>query len=665
MDQEKKLPELLLPAGNIENLQAAIQGGADAIYLGVKSFNARGRAKNFTYQQLYSALQTAKKYGIKIYVTLNVVIKNREINELIETLHTLNQIKPDAIIIQDWGVYYIAKRFFPNIALHASTQMAIHNSQGVNYAAKLGFDRVIVARELTFPELRTISEKAQTEIELFIHGALCYSFSGMCLYSSYMGGQGANRGLCKQPCRRIFHQTKKDEFPFNLKDLQAIELIPELKKINVHSLKVEGRLKSANYTFLVAKAYKMAISDSAKTKEAKALLEMDMGRDKTGYFLGGKVTNAISDRTATGYTLGEIISKNKNNIRFSSNIELEKGDRLRFVHKNGTQTALKIKVLEQVEDSYLLEVENSMNFNEKDKVYLASRKDPKLKIEIDPEQNYKINPIKQKIKSQIFNSLINQQAPQKKKFTDIYVRINDINWIKKIQFNDIYGLFIQLPLNQIDQLKTDVPFIQNNLRKIYFELPAFIAENNIEKWKSAIKYLKGKGIKQFVLNHLSQKNFINPEDRIIVNENVYTFNDAAIQTLKSQGIHLYIYPLENDLDNIKLYKNKDGIQPVYFKPRLFFSRMPVKIDTSKSFTDDYNTELHYLKRENLNYIYPEIPVSFSHHVNTFKSLGITRFLIDFSYENPSQNRWKTVIKRIKNSEQIQPASSFNIKQGLT
>jgi putative protease len=665
VNKPNSIPELLLPAGNMENFQAAVQGGADAVYLGIKSFNARGRAKNFTYSQLAAALKTAKKNNVKIYVTLNTVIKNSEIKELLNVLNILNQIKPDSIIIQDWGVYKLAISYFPNLKLHASTQMAIHNSQGVNHAGKSGFERVIVARELTLKELQTISNKAKTEIELFIHGALCYSFSGMCLYSSYMGGQGANRGLCKQPCRRVFHKPNGNTFAFNLKDLQALDLIPELRKLNIHSLKVEGRLKSANYTYSVAQAYKMALQNTNQINEAKALLSMDMGRDKTSYFLGGNVTEAISHRTATGFNLGEIINLDKSKITISSSIELNNGDRLRFVHKDGSQTAIKIYDFTQNDNLVTIHHEENKGFSKSDKVYLASRKDPKLKIELEPEQNQNYKAIPPAVKNQISKSLAINTSEKGNKFTDIYARINDISWIKKIQFNDIFGLFLQLPLDQIEELRTDVPFIQKNLRKIYLELPAFIPESNLQKWETAIKRIKHKGIKQFVISHLSQKEFFHEKDRIITNENVYAFNDYAIQAIKDQGNYKHIYPLENDLENIKLYQHKDGIQPVYFKPRLFFSRMPVKIETQKSFKDDYNTILHYEKRENLNHIYPEIPVSFSHLVNTLKTIGINSFLVDFSYEKPSQNRWKSIIRRVKNSEQIQPANSFNIKHGLT
>ncbi len=658
-------PELLLPAGNMETFKAAIAGGADAVYLGIKNFNARGRAQNFTWKQLAIALAIAKKHKAKIYITLNTVIKNTEIEELVDTLHTLNQIKPDAVIIQDWGVYFLIKKFFPDIPVHGSTQMGIHNSQGVNYAADNHFERVILARELTMEELKAIVQKSRTETELFIHGALCYSFSGMCLYSSFIGGQGANRGLCKQPCRRVFHQNKQSTFPFSLKDLETIELIPQIKKLGINSLKIEGRLKSANYVYTVAKAYKSVLQDPNNVSNAKEMLKMDMGRDKTSYFLGEKITNAITDRTATGFDLGYVKHVGHDFLRLQTTLDIHKGDRIRVVHKNGTQTAFKISEFDVSDNTYTIKQIPEAPFANKDKVYLASRKDVKLTTPEEPDIELKINPTPSQLKKQVLESISSVKQNKKgQKQKSFYVRINNIDWIKKVNFNDISGLIIQLPLDKIDQLKTNVPFIRKNIDKIIIELPAFIPEKQIGNWQSAINKQKGKGIKKFMISHLSQQAFFHPKDYIIANENIYTFNDAAISLLHDKKIANFTYPLENDKENLKDYNHKNGIVPVYFKPKLFFSRMPVKLDTKKILHDDYNLSLEYTKQNNLNYIYPQDPVSFTHYTDTLFKQGFTKFLIDFSFEKPSSNRWKTVLKRTKFSEQIQPAYSFNLKKGL-
>ena len=242
-------PELLIPAGNIESFHAAVEGGADAIFLGLKQFNARGRAVNFSNPQLITMLDIAGKNNVRIYVTLNTVIKNHEIPELLDVLNFLSQTSVSAVIIQDWGVWYLAQKFFPDLVIHASTQMANHNSIGANFSKKAKIERVILARELTHPELNQIMQKAQNEIEIFVHGALCYSFSGLCLFSSYLGGKGANRGQCTQPCRRFFNDNGKQHAIFSLKDNQQIKFVPDFAKQKVASLKIEGRMKSAAYVY--------------------------------------------------------------------------------------------------------------------------------------------------------------------------------------------------------------------------------------------------------------------------------------------------------------------------------------------------------------------------------------------------------------------------------
>ena len=195
-------PELLLPVGNTEAFYASIEGGADAIYLGLRYFNARVKAQNFAPNQLQSLLKESEKNKIKVYLTLNTLIKNNELPTLLDILYMLSQTTISSVIIQDWGVYFLLKKYYQKIPVYASTQMGIHNSIGTDYVHSRKFERIILARELTFNELKEISRKTKIELELFTHGALCYSFSGMCLFSSFLGGMSANRGLCRQPCNK-------------------------------------------------------------------------------------------------------------------------------------------------------------------------------------------------------------------------------------------------------------------------------------------------------------------------------------------------------------------------------------------------------------------------------------------------------------------------------
>jgi putative protease len=344
-------PELLLPVGNIEAFYAALKGGADAIYLGLKNFNARGRASNFNNHQLLLIIKEASQNNVKVYVTLNTVIKNKEISELLDVIWFLSKTRVSAVIIQDWGTFYLLKNYFPNLVVHASTQMANHNIAGAVYSKKVGFKRVILARELTMPELVDIQKNTPIETEVFVHGALCYSFSGMCNFSSYLGGAGANRGICTQPCRRFFKVDNKNTLLFSLKDSQLIDYVPQMAKIGVNSLKIEGRLKSGEYVYQVARSYRKIIDGSTNFDEAHNQLRFDMGRDKTQWFYSKNVKEAISKTPNTGMLLGDIIDVDSESFSFKSSIKLEKGNRLRIqIKKNSEQISFKIVEFTQDEE---------------------------------------------------------------------------------------------------------------------------------------------------------------------------------------------------------------------------------------------------------------------------------------------------------------------------
>ena len=397
-------PELLLPVGNPESFYAALRGGADAIFLGLKQFNARGRAKNFTNGQLVTILEETKKKNIQVYITLNTVIKNNEIPELLDYLNFLNQVGVNGVIIQDWGVFYIARTYFPKLVLHASTQMAIHNSTGANYAHKKGIERVVLARELTLPELTKICKKSKVETEIFIHGALCYSFSGMCLYSSYAGGRGANRGLCTQPCRRTYTAQNAHQYLFNLKDNQQIDLVDRFTKMGVNSLKVEGRMKSGEYTYRVAQAYRTALDEPNQIEKAKELLSLDFGREKTAYFMGKDVNEAISEKTVAGVYLGKVEQIKGQNIWLSSQMNIEPGFRLRF-HIPGTEKQETVKVREVAEEYGLFKIHSGgQKGKPKSEVYLSGISDVKFPSKLE-DTNAQFKQLKYGHKQKILGAL--------------------------------------------------------------------------------------------------------------------------------------------------------------------------------------------------------------------------------------------------------------------
>jgi U32 family peptidase len=254
--------ELLAPAGSPEALDAAVGEGADAVYLGLKSFNARMRSANFTYSQFEGALRSLRRRGKKLYVTVNTVFEQREADRMYQLLKYLAFLGPDALIVQDFGVIAMVRSQFPSLRLHASTQMNIASGRGANALSKHGVSRVVLARELGLKELQGVRQETNLELEVFVHGALCISASGLCLFSSYLGGKSANRGLCTQACRRLYFREDRPGqcgYYFSPADLQLLECLPDLAAAGINALKIEGRMKSADYVGVVVSAYRLVL----------------------------------------------------------------------------------------------------------------------------------------------------------------------------------------------------------------------------------------------------------------------------------------------------------------------------------------------------------------------------------------------------------------------
>ncbi len=268
-----KKPELLAPAGNMEKLKMALLYGADAVYLGGKAFGLRAFGGNFTNEELQEAVDFAHKLGKKIYVTVNIFPHNSDIAKLPAYLTFLNEIKVDAILVADLGVFSLAKEYAPDVELHISTQANNTNWAAVNAWAELGASRVVLAREMSLEEIKEIREKCSVELEMFVHGAMCISYSGRCLMSNYLTGRDANRGSCAQPCRWNYAlveekrpgqyfpvlEDERGTYIFNSKDMCLLPYLPDVIASGVDSLKIEGRMKSVHYAASVVKAYREAI----------------------------------------------------------------------------------------------------------------------------------------------------------------------------------------------------------------------------------------------------------------------------------------------------------------------------------------------------------------------------------------------------------------------
>lgn len=282
--------ELLAPAGSPEAVRAAVTGGADAVYLGYGDFNARRNAKNFSQDELGAAVSYCHLHGVKVYLTLNTLLTDRELPVAAEIAVGASRLGVDAVLVQDMGVVRMLRQAVPDLPVHASTQLTVHNLDGVKKCADLGMTRAVLSRELSKREIAYICEHSPIEIETFVHGALCMCYSGQCYLSSVIGGRSGNRGLCAQPCRLAYGWNgKADEYPLSLKDASLAHHLQELSEMGVACAKIEGRMKRPEYVYIVTEVYARALREGREpTAEDMRRLEAAFSRQgfTDGYFMG-------------------------------------------------------------------------------------------------------------------------------------------------------------------------------------------------------------------------------------------------------------------------------------------------------------------------------------------------------------------------------------------
>jgi len=310
---KQKLPELLCPAGSPDALDAAIDGGADAVYFGGAAFNARMNAKNFGGDALRSAVLRAHTFGVKTYLTLNTLVTDRELPAFVDTAREALRVGVDALIVADLGGAAAIKQAIPSAELHASTQASGHNAAIGHELARLGFSRMVVARETSAEDIRTIVKNSPIEIEVFIHGALCVSHSGQCLFSSLVGGRSGNRGECAQPCRLPYacpHAKGKAQngYPLSLKDLSLAQHVPELIEMGVASLKIEGRMKSPEYVRDTARVWRKLLDERRAATPAEL-------RELASIFSRGGFTDGYYTKKIDNRMLGIRSEEDKSNSR--------------------------------------------------------------------------------------------------------------------------------------------------------------------------------------------------------------------------------------------------------------------------------------------------------------------------------------------------------------
>ncbi|MDR1109980.1 MAG: U32 family peptidase [Deltaproteobacteria bacterium] len=336
--REPGRPEILAPAGGPSSWAAALAAGADAVYAGLDHFSARAYAENFSLAELNGLVEESRRVGVKVYLAFNSLIKDTELAEAFKTLCAVSEMRPDALIVQDLGLAHLVRKYHPGLPLHASTLTAVHNVDGLAALASLGFSRAVLPRELNLSEISVLSQRSPIGVEVFVHGALCFSFSGLCLMSSFLGGRSALRGGCTQPCRRAYQNAGRQRTFFSLSDFLGLGFIPELRKLPIAALKIEGRMKGPDYVGQVVKAYRLMLDADENSLEeaygqASELLKAIPGRPSgPGFIAGDPMAPAIWEgRNSSGLKLGELRPAGKGLGQITLVAPLRLLDRLRLV----------------------------------------------------------------------------------------------------------------------------------------------------------------------------------------------------------------------------------------------------------------------------------------------------------------------------------------------
>ncbi|MGN0398645.1 MAG: DUF3656 domain-containing protein [Blautia sp.] len=618
--------ELLAPAGSVEGMHAAVAAGADAVYMGGSLFGARAYAKNPAGEELKEAIDYVHLHGKKLYLTVNTLLKNRELQEqLYEYLAPFYERGLDAVIVQDLGVLEFIRKEFPELPVHASTQMAVTGAKGAGLLKESGVSRIVTARELSLEEIRHIHDTTGVEIESFIHGALCYSYSGMCLFSSMLGGRSGNRGRCAQPCRlpyQVFGEGKrtgsrKEEYPLSLKDMCTIEILPEILEAGVYSLKIEGRMKKPEYAAGVTRIYRKYLDRYAENpqnyhvekEDKEELLELYQ-RDgfSTGYYKqhNGREMVAIQNlkqqenkekgvRTRNEF-LFENLKKEYTDKKLQEKIygslilyagspailDLEYGEHHVQVQGNVVEQAMKQPLSEerlrrQVEKTgntpYVFE---QLDIQTDGQGFLSMQSLNELRRD-------GISALKQACLQPYFRKLPERQQvgteerkkkrePEGKTQTDVQLYVSAETWdqIKEAAARtEIDGICFDLSLVWGDSLQEKIrytaEFIHGSGKECYLAMPYVLRKNILEQAEEALCRTTD-CVDGFLVRNLESLAFMKEKNllhKAVCDFGLYSMNDTAKDFLEHLGVKRTTIPLELNEGEIRGRNPDDSELLVY------------------------------------------------------------------------------------------------------
>ncbi|MEN6600572.1 MAG: peptidase U32 family protein [Rectinema sp.] len=677
-----KKVELLAPAGSPEALDAAIGEGADAVYLGLRSFNARMRTTNFAFNQFEAAVYACHYRSRRVYVTVNTVFEERESDRIYQLLEYLATVGPDGIIVQDAGVAKIAHDYFPSLPLHASTQMNIASAAGCNQLSRAGFKRAVLARELSLEEIRQIRQYTSLELEVFVHGALCVSASGLCLFSSYLGGKSANRGQCTQACRRLYESEKGKGYYFSPDDLELIEYLPDLITAGADAFKIEGRMKSAEYVGTVVSAYRFMLDNYEKDRErailkAKAILQSDFARRKTNFFISGKSEDYIHPEQSggTGIALGKIRDARtidgKRWALLNSYEGLAERDSVRIHRKDDSgRITAKIQAIRYEVYGMLLLLDGDWRQN--DELYLIQT--------ASMTRNYK--PVLPKNLDKFHKFPSNHAAPRPallrldgRKLEALFEpgnyvlagKVAHLHAALTFRPKKAMILFNKLNAETMRREEESLPFKRDRL---ILWLDPYLAESDSTWLTAELDYWLEKGVSLVIVNNQAHFSMLRGKKVIsIAGPWLYTFNQWALAYYIEQGVQAFIPPYE--ISRQDLYRLTEYLPAQFFAPIVFAypDLFRIRADLSKkygqaNFIDRENNTFRLIGKRDYSVVVPERPFSITDLVPNLKKQGFRRFIVDLSNAEPSKGLYRDIARAVDQGSSLLNTTRFNWKEGF-
>lgn len=677
--------ELLAPAGNLEIFKGVIESGADAVYVGGSMFGARAYANNFTEEELLEAIDFAHLRGVKVYLTVNTLIKNSEFSKLYDYLLVYYKRGLDAVIVQDIGVVKAIHEYFPSMEIHTSTQMTVTGADGVRFLSQFGVTRVVMAREVSLAEMKRIHEEIGMELEAFVHGALCYSYSGQCLFSSILGGRSGNRGRCAQPCRLPYTvEGKKDEYILSLKDMCGIKALDKLHDAGVYSLKIEGRMKQLEYACGVVKYYRSYIDSKKPVSDAdydriKALGNRcgftdryyfdHNGSDMVTYVKPNFVSNATEP------------SPEKRKLSIEGELVLREGEPGSLTVKRGDVTYK--ASIEPVSAALKAPLDKKAAIDRINKTGDTDFEFSHIKAQIGENvfvPNGALNKLRRDAISGLCDKLLKKYYRNDARYADMSKltalpehvvksdaahdeAINDYTTIcscmTRAQLDTLIGyecfdvFYLDFDMYErktlIQQFADDVQSLTKRNKKVYLMLPTIFRADSSDYFVSIAKELDKVSFEGFVVKNYEElyltENLFTGK-KVILDHNMYTFNDVSKSAFFEHGVSGDTVPLELNSKEI-MHRNNIGSQMIVYG---YYPLMTTANCVHKNTNGcDKKQKLIYLKdrynksfavcnncKECYNTIYNSLPTMLTKNISKLKEAGIRSFRYSFTIETPKQ-----------------------------